>query len=195
MHHTMESMTLASQLFEIIKKNAEYNEKTNTSIFNNESLKSLVLDEPKKPKNPFFLFKEQNKDKIKESISKNSDFSGQGSFSAAASDIWKNMSLEERMPYENQYEDLKQVFINNKKIYDETFGRFNIVKSIEKPKRKRGRPRKNETKQEVQSTEDGYTSITIDGTRYELELDTNVIWTEDRDEPVGQRVGSNYEFY
>lgn len=188
-------MSLQQSLLEILKNTATFDKDSNKYVFNSDALKNIVASEPKKPKNPFFLFKEENKDKIKKSMGSNSDFSGQGSFSSAASDIWKNMSLEEKMPYEEKYSKLKEEFTERKKVYDETFGRFNLKSVEEKPKKKRGRPRKSEKVEKVSSS-DGYSSVNIDGVVYEIELETDVIWTEDREDAVGQRVGPNkYEFY
>tara|TARA_Y100000590_G_scaffold470537_1_gene666141 strand:- start:5793 stop:6347 length:555 start_codon:yes stop_codon:yes gene_type:complete len=180
-------------LLELLKNAAQYDSETNRYIFDNVT--NIVTEEPKKPKNPFFLFKEKNKEKIKKYIEDCPDFSGQGSFSSAASDIWKTMSLEDKLVYEEEYSNLKQEYVKNKKSYDNTFGRFNFAnKIVEKPK-KRGRPRKIPLSEETES-HNGYKSLVIDDVKYELEIETNVLWDENRDEAVGQKVGpKKYEFY
>ena len=180
-------------LLELLKKNAQYDSETGKYIF--KDLNNLVIEEPKKARNPFLLFKEKNMDQIKKYIENCSEFSGQGSFSKAAGDLWKNMSIEDKLPYEEEHSKLKLEYEVSKKTYENTFGRFNFTKPNVDKHKKRGRPRKVPLPEEIDNN-NGYISLTIDGVKYELEIETNVLWDENRDETVGQKVGpKKYAFY
>lgn len=184
---------MADQIMKLLTEHAT--EKDGKLIFK-DTINDLVMNEPKRPKNPFFLFKEENKDAIKKQMGSNSDYSGQGSFTSAASEIWKNMSLEEKLPYEERYSRMKENYHNQKRIYDNTFGKLNINLNVEKPKKKRGRPRKSPVTEESVQTNEDYVSLVIDGVSYELEVATNIIWNETREDTVGIKVGpKSYEFY
>jgi len=184
-----------AELLEFIKSHGTYDSQTQKYTFNSDSINKLVTEEPKKAKNPFLLFKEQNMDNIKKYIEDCAEFSGQGSFSKAAGDLWKNMSLEDKLPYEKEHSKLKLKQIESKKNYDNTFGRFNLSRPNVVTSKKRGRPRKVPLPEDIDNN-NGYKSLILDGVKYELEIETNVLWDENRDETVGQKVGpKKYDFY
>ena len=108
-------------------------------------LKGLLanMEKPKRPPSSFILYKTENKEKFKELFP---GVTRAGDLSKLVAEHYSNLSDNEKEVYENKYAILKKEYLEKMELHKQYFP----SQEDQKPKKKRGRPRKvkddNETK-------------------------------------------------
>ena len=134
----------AARLFNGIIAVSRKNEQDDTYNISQEALQDLInnMDRPRRPASSFIIFKTKNKDKFKEMFP---DTNKAGDMAKRVAEYYANLSDSEKAPYEEEYLTLKNEYLEKMKLHKKFFPDI----EDEKPKRKRGRPRKNITESEI----------------------------------------------
>jgi len=103
-------------------------------------------DAPKRPPSAFFLFKKEKKQDIMDTLTDEGVLPTVKVIAKKAGELWRALSPEEKSPYVKQYEALKVIYEENKKIYLERASSGNNIDSsssmCEPPKKKNKKVRK-----------------------------------------------------
>ena len=190
----------------------QYSDGTSYSI-SVDQLRQIVdahtpKDKPKRAPSAFLLWKSENKDFILSKIDNN----GRGVLAQKAGELWKELSDEDKAPYNERAEIAKQKYFEEMEEYKAT-----VV--VTKPKSSRGRPRlsseekaerkKKREEKKKESTpcpvpkenENDYEEVEInceeffyEGKEYLIDTNNGDILDTESEEVIGKKVGDKVVF-
>ena len=94
------------------------------------------MERPKRPPSAFLLYKTENREEFREKFP---EVTKAGDLAKLVADHYANLSENEKQTYKDKYAVLKQEYLEKMRLHKQYFP----DNDPEKPKKKRGRPRKN----------------------------------------------------
>lgn len=111
----------------------------NTFTISRENLGNLLnnMEKPKRPPSSFLIYKSENREKFREMFP---DVTRAGDLAKLVAKHFAELSDNEKSVYEEKYAVLKQEYMEKMRLHKQFFPDSST--EVEKPKKKRGRPRK-----------------------------------------------------
>jgi len=121
----------------ILSASSPVDDRDGVFTISNEDLNGLLanMEKPKRPPSSFLLYKTDNKEKFKEMFP---GVTRAGDLSKLVAEHYTNLPENEKAVYEKQYAMLKEEYTEKMRLHKQYFPAL----ENEKPKKKRGRPRK-----------------------------------------------------